>query len=255
MGDPHDPYSRVQYRRLIAWPARMEREGRLLVEALSSGPSRRVLDLGCGPGEHSRFLHSQGFEVVGVDASEAMLEQAREEPIPEGLDFVEGDLREIGTVVEGDFGGAICLGNTLPHLKTADDLRRFARGVRARLLPGAPILLQVLNYDRIFGRNERTLPVSLRPDPEGGEIVFLRVMTPQDDGTLLFHPTTLRLRPGHEPPVELKHAREVRLRGWRRTELEAALREAGFSDFEAWGGFGREAFEELESRDLVLLGR
>lgn len=255
MADSHDPYSRVQYRRLIAWPARMEREGPLLVDVLSSGPSRRVLDLACGPGEHSRFLHSEGFEVVGVDASEAMLEQAREQPVPEGLLFVEGDLREIGAVVPGEFGGAICLGNALPHLKTDDDLRRFARGLRAKLLPGAPCLLQVLNYERIFARNERTLPVNLRPDPEGGEIVFVRVMTPRDDGTLLFHPITLRLRPGDEPPVELKHAREVHLRGWRRAELEAALREAGFADFEAWGGFGRKAFEGLESRDLVLVGR
>ena len=40
-----DPYARVEYRRLIAWPARIEREWPMLSRVLASGPSRRVLDL------------------------------------------------------------------------------------------------------------------------------------------------------------------------------------------------------------------
>ena len=38
-----DPYSRVEYRRLIAWPKRIQREWSLLERVLSSGPSRRVV--------------------------------------------------------------------------------------------------------------------------------------------------------------------------------------------------------------------
>lgn len=248
-----DPYSRVEYRRLIAWPQRIEREWPMLSRVLEAGPSRRVLDLGCGPGEHSRRLAAAGFEVVGVDASEAMLEQARSEPVPENLRFIQGDLRDVPAVTEGSFGGAICLGNTLPHLLDRDDLQRMARGLRERLLPGAPFLLQILNYDRIFAKGERSLPVNFRPDPEG-EIAFVRLMTPQEDGTVLFYPMTLVLRPGGDPPVELKHAREVRLRGWRRTELEDVLAEAGFSGLEAYGGFDGAAWEP-EARDLILVAR
>ena len=62
-------------------------------------------------------------------------------------------------------------------------------------------------------------------------------MTPQADGTVLFYPMTLLVRPGGDPPVELKHAREVRLRGWRCAEVEEVLAEAGFSQQEAYGGF------------------
>ncbi|MFL6195107.1 MAG: class I SAM-dependent methyltransferase [Thermoanaerobaculia bacterium] len=249
-----DPYSRVEYRRLIAWPQRIQREWPMLSRVLATGPSRRVLDLGCGPGEHSRRLAAEGFDMVGVDASEAMLEQARSEPEPPNLQFVLGDLRDLPAATDGPFGGAICLGNTLPHLLDRDDLLRMARGLRERLSPGAPFLLQILNYDRILETGERALPVNFRPDPEG-ELVFVRLMTPQEDGTVLFYPMTLLLRPGGDPPLELKHAREVRLRGWRRAELEEAFAEAGFPTREAFGGFDGGPWEAGSSRDLILVVR
>lgn len=248
-----DPWSRVDYRRLIAWPERIRREWPLLEKVLGSGPSRRVLDLGCGPGEHSRKLADEGFEVVGIDASEAMLEKARETPVPENLRFVLGDIREVARLAEGEFGGAICLGNTLPSLREREDLSRLFRGLRERLLPGAPFLLQVLNYDRILGRRERFLPLNFRPE-DGGEAVFVRLMDPQEDGTVLFYPTTLRLRPGADPPVEVVHTREIRLRGWRRAEIEALLEEAGFPERQAWGGFDESPWDP-EARDLVLAAR
>lgn len=249
-----DPYSRVEYRRLIAWPQRIEREWPFLERILDAAPSRRVLDLGCGTGEHSRRLAAAGFEVVGVDASESMLEKAREEPLPDNLRFVLGDMRDLGRAVEGSFGGALCLGNALPHLLTDEDLRRFITSLRERLLPGAPLILQILNYDRIFAANERSLPLNFRPDPEG-EVVFLRLMTPRDDGTVLFYPTTLLLRPGHEPAVEVKHTREVRLRGWKRAEVEAALETAGFAEREAYSGFEGGRWEAEASRDLLLVAQ
>src|SRR6266545_4072462 len=129
----------------------------------------------------------------------------------------------------------------------------LATGLREHLLPGAPLILQILNYDRIFAGNERSLPLNFRSDPEG-EIVFLRLMTPQPDGTVLFYPTTLHLRPGHEPAVEVRHTREVHLRGWRREEVEAALERAGFSEREAFNGFDGGAWEAT-SRDLLLVAR
>ncbi len=47
------------------------------VETLELEAGAKVLDLGCGAGMASAILLEQGFEVVGVDVSEAMLELAR----------------------------------------------------------------------------------------------------------------------------------------------------------------------------------
>lgn len=76
-----DPYSRFEYRRLIAWPERIRREWPFLERLLATAPSRRLLDLGSGTGEHARFLASHGFSVVGIDASESMIETSHEEPL------------------------------------------------------------------------------------------------------------------------------------------------------------------------------
>jgi len=249
-----DPYSRLDYRRLIAWPPRIEREWPFIREVLQGAPSKRVLDLGCGTGEHARFLVSKGFEVIGVDRSTSNLSAAREEPLPHGLELIEGDLRDLATLVTGDFGGAVCLGNTLPHITDGESLGAFLAGARRRLLPGAPILIQCLNYDRIFTRQERSLPINFRHDDEG-EIVFLRLMDLRDDGTVGFFPSTLLFEPEADPPLTVKATKRVELCGWRSVELGTALRTAGFDAIEMFGAYDGSPFSAEDSRDLIVIAR
>lgn len=250
-----DPFSRCDYRRLIAWPQRIEREAPFLLRVFAEVPRRQLLDLGCGTGEHARFLVSEGFEVVGVDRSPAMLEKARDQPLPPGLRFVEADLVELDEKVEGSFGGALCLGNALPHLDDAD-MERFLAALRRLLEPGAPFVFQIINYDRVFAAGQRTLPVNVRPgDGPGEEIVFLRLMTPCPGGRVLFNPTTLRYRPGAEPAVEVVRSRNVELRGWRRAEMEERLAAAGFAQQIVHGGMQGEPWEAEGASDLVMVAR
>jgi glycine/sarcosine N-methyltransferase len=251
---PDDPYSRVDYRRLVAWPERIEREWPFLRQVL--GDRGRVLDLGCGTGEHSRFLGSKGFDVVGVDSSPSMMAKALDSPMPVNVRFVAGDIADVADLVDGTYDGAICLGNTLPHLTEPAVLRRFVAGLRSRLRPGAPFLLQVLNYDRILDRNQRFLPLNVKAEEDGnGEIVFLRLMTPRADGSVVFTPSTLRYRPGGDPPLEVVASRNVLLRGWRRRELEEALEGGGFAERVLYGTVGDVAYSPVESTDTVIVAR
>jgi SAM-dependent methyltransferase len=251
---PDDPYSRVDYRRLIAWPERIEREWPFLRKVLPA--SGRVLDLGCGTGEHSRFLASKDFDVTGIDSSPAMLAKAAEAPMPTNLRFVQGDITDVASAVAGTFDAAICVGNTLPHVQDEDALRRFLDGLRLRLRAGAPLLLQVLNYERILAKGVRFLPLNFRGEDEaGGEVVFLRLMTPLDGGRLVFTPTTLRYRPQGDPPLEVVNSRNVPLRAWTHPQLELALRGAGFVSVSSFGTVGDVPYVPMESPDAVLVGR
>lgn len=249
-----DPYSRLQYRRLIAWPERIEREWPFLDQVLGATRPARLLDLGCGTGEHARFLAERGFEVVGVDRSPAMIEQALEAPCPAGLRFVTGDLTALESLTEGEFDGAICLGNTLPHLLSEAAVGAFLGGLRRRLKPGAPALFQLLNYERIFARQERVLPVNFRP-LDGGESVFLRLLELHPDGRVLFFPTTLELSPDAAPPVTVAASKRVELHGWRRPELARLLAAAGFAERRSYGAFDGAAYRARGSRDLILVVR
>lgn len=249
-----DPYSRLDYRRMIAWARRIAREWPLLVETLGPPAGKRVLDLGCGTGEHARYLAARGFEVVGVDASASMIERASEEPVPGNLRFVEADLADLEGAVAGAFDGAICLGNTLPHLTGDDALARFLAGLRVHLEPGAPALFQLLNYERIFERGIRHLPINFRPLEEG-EAVFLRLMRLHDDGRVSFVPSTLVLDLERDPPLRIESAKRVELRAWREGELSAALAAAGFPEIDRRGSFEGEPFRPGDAVDLVLIAR
>jgi SAM-dependent methyltransferase len=61
-------------------------------------PIRSVLDLGCGTGRHSVELARRGYEVTGVDLSEAMLERARRRAVDRAAGrtaFVRGDIQTV----------------------------------------------------------------------------------------------------------------------------------------------------------------
>jgi SAM-dependent methyltransferase len=50
----------------------------ILIEfARRVGPGGHVLDLGCGPGRVTRFLHDQGLDVTGIDLSPEMIAVAQ----------------------------------------------------------------------------------------------------------------------------------------------------------------------------------
>jgi SAM-dependent methyltransferase len=251
-----DRYAGFDYSRLIAWDERLKREWPLFEELLRDAPSKRILDLGSGTGEHARFLASKGFDVTGVDSSPAMLEKSRAgEDI--GVQFLSGDMREISSVVEGRFGAALCVGNVLPHLTGEEDLMRLASGLRRVLLADAPFLLQIINYDRIEAKNERALPLTFLPDPDDKDatIIFLRTMELQPDGRVVFMPTTLRQRSDREPPIELVTTRRVEIRGWRRSQIEGTFRAAGFASIEVFGSYQKAPFDPEESWDLILIAR
>lgn len=251
MSPQPDAYGRIAYRGLIAWPERLQREAPLFLRVLEAGPSRRVLDLGCGSGEHCRFLAAQGFELTGLDASPSQLEAARS--ADPGGRYQLADLAALPGNIEGAQGGALCLGNTLPHLCEEAQVLAFFTGLAGLLLPGAPLLLQLLNYDRLLDRGERAFPVTLRPtEGEAAETVFLRLMTHHGEGRLSFTPATLRYRPGSEAPLELMAAHTVPLRGWRRAQVEALLEGGGFRVREVLGAMTGEAWGP-GSPDLVVI--
>jgi SAM-dependent methyltransferase len=252
-------FTRTEYRRVIAWKERIRRESPFLREVLGEAGGRRVLDVGCGTGEHTRHLAEQGWQAVGIDLSEDMIENAA---TLAGAIEGAGSARyercvaaEAGGLPDAPFDAAICLGNMFAFAEDGRELDSWLRGIAAALRSGGTFLLQILNYERILASAIRYLPVNFRPlsEEEGdGEIVFLRILTPRPDGDLDFYPVTLTLRPGADPPVEIRSARQGKHRPWKRSEMEAALERAGFRVDRIWGGMSEVPFVPEESYDLTL---
>lgn len=252
---PDDQYSRVNYRRLIAWEQRIVREAPFLLSLLDRAPARSVIDLGCGTGEHVAFFARADVRAVGLDRSEAMVAAAKDHEVAGQGRFVLGDATEARAALgdEPPFGLAICLGNVLPPHVTEDaELARFLASAHDVLLPGGLLLIQSLNYEGILATGKRALPVNVRPGDDGKEVVFLRLMSPVDDGHLLFFPTTLELDPEAETPLTVKTSRRVEVRAWTRADLAPALADAGFESV-FHGSMAGGEFVPNDSDDLVVV--
>jgi SAM-dependent methyltransferase len=67
---------------------------------------KAALDFGCGAGRSTRFLKDQGYHVLGVDISEAMLRQARERD-PEG-DYLLVSAGDLSSIESRRFDVVLC---------------------------------------------------------------------------------------------------------------------------------------------------
>jgi SAM-dependent methyltransferase len=252
---PDDQYSRVNYRRLIAWEKRIAREAPFLRSLLNRAPERSVIDLGCGTGEHVAFFTDDGARAVGLDCSEAMIRAAKDHEEAGKGRFVLGDATRARAALgsEPPFGLGICLGNVLPpHLTKDEDLAGFFASAHDVLLPGGLLLIQILNYEGILATGKRSLPVNVRPGDDGKEIVFLRLMSPLENGRVLFFPTTLELDPEAEEPLTVKTSRRVEVRPWTRADLAPALGAAGFAAV-FHGDMAGGRFDVERSDDLIVV--
>ena len=78
---------------------------RSVVPLLRQRGFSHVLDLGCGIGRHAQFLASEGFECIGVDASETGLAHARQQAERAGLtlDYRVGSFYELPFLQDQSF--------------------------------------------------------------------------------------------------------------------------------------------------------
>jgi len=100
------------------------------------GRPHRLLDLGCGTGTHALLQCHGGTEVIGLDISPAMVEQARTRAKCEGkpVQFVIGDMRSLD--IEQSVDAVTCLYASLNHLLGPSDLSQVFRKVSQHLRPG-----------------------------------------------------------------------------------------------------------------------
>jgi SAM-dependent methyltransferase len=118
---------------------RVLREFGLVLEILQGlVPNGSILDLGCGSGWTSLFLARAGFQVLGVDISERMIEIADERSAREcpAVDFAVQDIEELD-LPKRDFDGVL-LFDALHH---CPGYRRVLQRAYEHLRPGGYLLL------------------------------------------------------------------------------------------------------------------
>ena len=122
----------------------------------------KVLDVGCATGDLTFALTHFGFPVWAFDFDVQMVEKVKNTkqedtmfPVIEQL-----DMRNIAERYPASFfDTVICFGNTLVHLLTEDDIRKFIQAANQVLLPEGKLTIQILNYQYIIDKQIKSLPL------------------------------------------------------------------------------------------------
>ncbi len=239
----------MKYYDRIYWWKDYEQEVEFLVRALGRYGirGRRVLEVACGTGSHSKVLVERGYEVTGVDLSDDMLRVARSK-VKGHAKFTRGDMRDLDAAVDGKFDAAICLFSSISYNLTVRDLRRTIQGFYDHLVePG------VVVFDTHFTKKGFV-------DGHRGEDVF-------DDGGVIGARLGVSKRKGDVGQVSFSYLikdgpKTIVLRNdvhrlglFDHEDFLRTMREVGFVETGAYLDWTfKKAKEENQFRDVVFVG-
>ena len=212
-----------------------------LVEQVTEPSARSVLELGVGTGRLALPLQARDLHVIGVDASDSMLDQLRAKPGSDGIELHAADLGAMDTLELGPVGVALLAFNTLFNLTTeAAQLACLTRCVSWLANGGSVVVEAFVPADDLAATGRRIEPTRVAADE-----VVLTVSEVLPDG--------------HSVHGQHIHVREsgIRLRPWQLrvltpTDLDALCERAGLTLTARWGGWHHEPFGPDTDRHVSI---
>lgn len=99
----------------------------------------RVLELGCGTGRFTALLVADGYEVTGLDLSEAMIKVAKKKPFGKRISYVCSDMRNFNLGKKFDVVISVC--DSMNYLLNNDDMYNTFLSVGKHLENGGFLFL------------------------------------------------------------------------------------------------------------------
>ena len=251
-------YAQTYEATVADWPGEIDFYRDLAAEV--HGKGQAVLEVACGTGRVAIQLAREGFAVVGLDLSEAMLDVAREKSA--GLDnirWAQGDMRSFD--LEEAFGLAIIPGHSFQNLLTAADQAACLASIRRHLVPGGQLVVHLdhpemdwlggLTGDQggVFEETQRfTHPRT------GSEVRTLQAWSYEPATQMaISHKVWEKLGPDGQVVDRLDRG-AIRIHVVYRFEMEHVLARAGFEVAALYGDFSRQAFGDGSS-EMVWVAR
>jgi SAM-dependent methyltransferase len=211
----------------------------------SGGP---VLEIACGTGRLTLPIAAAGIAIAGVDASAAMIEEARRKALAANLtvDWYVQDARSMK--LGRDFRLAFIATNALQHLQDLASLRAFFSRVRAHLRPDGLLIIDVFNpsiskLNRRFGAPHSHKSFSL----SDGRRVQVEVDSEYVPDAQVFHFVLTYRHNG-----QIIRTKDVRMRCFFPEELIALCELGRFQVVKRFGDYDETPFQESSPKQLVL---
>ena len=209
-------------------PVETDDEVALLAELAAGG---RALELGVGTGRVAIPLAQHGVEVVGLDASPAMITAMRKKPGGDKVGVEMGDMEKVD--VAGEFSLIFVVFNTFFQLYSQESQLNCFRNVAAHLAPGGRFLIHGFVPD--MSTVEAGQHIGVRE--AGLDLVRLEATT-YDRLEQRIDTTQIRIT---EQGIRLVHAK---LRYALPSELDLMAQVAGLQLEARYGAFDRSEFND-----------
>ncbi len=205
----------------------------------------KILDIGCGTGNHAIGLAKKGYSVTGIDISAPMIQQARAKS--SGIPFHVSSLENFE---EGNFDFCYMMGNAINCLPGFTALLAFLKKVFEKLSLGGAFLFECWNPIALIAEP----PVTLTRTYETEEFRIVRTVTPKPrffeqeiDFEYDIHATR---KPGGESS-EFKIIHETFL--FTPREMTEAARFIGFLKFQVKSGLADLKEADASTRVISIL--
>jgi SAM-dependent methyltransferase len=120
-----------------------------------------AIDLGAGFGMHSIPLARMGWQVLAVDSSEVLLEELSVHAGKLSVRPIQADLLNFHQYLSANQHAdlILCMGDTLTHLSSLDDIAKLAQRVKAHLPAHGQFVATYRDYSKLPSGAARFIPV------------------------------------------------------------------------------------------------
>lgn len=172
--------------------------------AASEGAGGLALDLGCGSGFQSIALSDRGYEVLAIDTSEKLLARLAARIGSRNIVTKQADLRELDSLIRpGSLEIAVCMGDTLTHLRSRTEVSQLFQSVACALKPGGKFVItyrdlasgELSGIDRFIpvrADDRRVMTCFLEYETAETVVVHDLINVRDDDGKWTLHKSSYR---------------------------------------------------------------
>lgn len=206
-----------------------------------------VLDLGCGTGNMTEMLASSGYDMIGVDNAEEMLEIAMEKKVESGHDilYLLQDMREFE--LYGTVRAVISACDSVNYITDDEDLTEVFRLVNNYLDPEG---LFVFDFNTEYKYREILGEQTIAEDRE--ECSFIWDNYYDEDERINEYELTLFVRDEEQPQLYRKYQEEHFQRAYTLEQIRYMLTEAGLEYVTAYDDYTKESPHDRSERICVV---
>jgi len=205
-----------------------------------------VLELGCGTGKMTRLLDQAGYELIGVDRSEEMLQIAKEaEGEREDILYLLQDMREFE--LYGTVRAVVSVCDSINYILEEEELIQVFKLVNNYLDPGGIFIFDMntlYKYREILGEN------TICENREEGSFIWENFY--DDKERINQYDLTLFVEEPDSPGLYRKYEETHFQRGYELTHIRELLQQAGMTFTAAYDAFTREPVKADSERIYVV---